>query len=650
MSMNRNEERSLIGAAPAPVNSRHVIEDMVLINTFENAPQTLNTTTPVGTGLRSRFMASSGTQPQHRDVTARRRIIQGDTAGAEQRLLRFQLETETAETELQAERTASAQLQVTQLATAMAELQARTAAAEEALASSRQRLHDLQRQSTSPRTPPKSPCSSHGSTRVRSPSPPTDFAALLQLSNRLQQQAAGQLSEDEQRRADHRSEDDPRREDQRREDEQHEQRRTDQRRADEQQRREDEQRRADQRREERREDDQRREDQRREDRREAAEREARIDARQATHTPQANSSSMSSDPGFTSNKSFAGVPLFSGENEQPFNPWTVEFLAPAEVVGDAHDNLRELRLKLRDPARAYLNRRYPTAGAEQPDLLEALAYLASEFGPRYEESQLMAGYYKYQRKRGDTGNDVMRALTAARERIRAAGIPAVRDEAEDHYYVLEWSLTAAQRTLFLSQLSADRDASDACLKSLTGASDASRRGSFAPAPASSDARTQLFKTRVERLEAFLVHDKGADGHGGTARAATTTGTPGDPAAVADPAPQPPYGDRAAVVLRLKAQHTTRGAAADKPPPRYYGTAERPETQRNAATFAARKAAQACFGCTPAQLAAQGDIPHWECRHHGQDASDADRSNRVPGSGPERLSDGPGPGGTSTSRR
>ena len=68
MSMNRNEERSLIGAAPAPVNSRHVIEDMVnsrhviedmvLINTFENAPQTLNTTTPVGTGLRSRFVAA----------------------------------------------------------------------------------------------------------------------------------------------------------------------------------------------------------------------------------------------------------------------------------------------------------------------------------------------------------------------------------------------------------------------------------------------------------------------------------------------------------------------------------------------------------------------------------------------------------------
>ena len=196
----------------------------------------------------------------------------------------------------------------------------------------------------------------------------------------------------------------------------------------------------------------------------------------------------------------------------------------------------------------------------------------------------MAGYYKYQRKRGDTGNDVMRALTAARKRMRAAGIPAVRDEAEDHYYVLEWSLAAAQRTLFLSQLSADRNASDACLKHLTGASDVTRRGSFAPTPTSLDARTQLFKTSVGLLEAFLVHDT-SDSHGGTARAATTTGTADEPADIADPASPPPYGDRAAVVLRLKAQHTARGAAADEPQPRYYGTAERPGTQRSAATFA-----------------------------------------------------------------
>ena len=116
-------------------------------------------------------------------------------------------------------------------------------------------------------------------------------------------------------------------------------------------------------------------------------------------------------------------------------------LAPAEVVGDAHDILRELRLKLPAPARAYLNRRYPATGAAQPELREALAYLNSAFGLKYEESILMAGDYKYQRKRGDTGSDVMRALTAACE--RAAGIPAVSDEVEDRYYVFEWNLTAA---------------------------------------------------------------------------------------------------------------------------------------------------------------------------------------------------------------
>ena len=96
----------------------------------------------------------------------------------------------------------------------------------------------------------------------------------------------------------------------------------------------------------------------------------------------------------------------------------------------------------------------------------------------------MAGYYRFQRKRGDTGNDVLRALTAARQQMRAAGIPAVRDEAEDHYYVLELNLTPAQRSLFLSQLSTDRTASDACLKGLTGATDGTRRGSFEPAPTS----------------------------------------------------------------------------------------------------------------------------------------------------------------------
>ena len=172
ISMNHSEEASLSesSTAPLPSISRHVMEDLVLINTSDNAPQSLYTTTPAGSGLRLRFATSSGLQHQPRDVITRRRVIQGDSTGAEQ-LRQFQIETETTENEVQAERTANAQLQVAQLATEMAELQARTSIAEEALASSRQLLHVLHRQSAPPPTTPTSlsPHSSHSSPLVLSP-------------------------------------------------------------------------------------------------------------------------------------------------------------------------------------------------------------------------------------------------------------------------------------------------------------------------------------------------------------------------------------------------------------------------------------------------------------------------------------------------
>ena len=90
------------------------------------------------------------------------------------------------------------------------------------------------------------------------------------------------------------------------------------------------------------------------------------------------------------------------------------------------------------------------------------------------------------------------------------------------------------------------------------------------------------------------------------------------------------------MLILKAEWDAR-QQKDAPPPRYHGPRQGDNAEfipRNAATFAERKANRACFGCTPEQLAAQGPISHWECKHHGQDASAADRTKRVPGSGRE----------------
>jgi hypothetical protein len=142
--MNRNEGSSLPGTAPVPSISRHVIEDLV---TNENAPQMIDTPTPIRSGLRSRSGLGSG-QQQH--VTERRRVTQTDTTDAAQRLIRFQIETtsaehelwtervqiEAAETALRSERMAIARLQ---LDTERAELEARKAVAEATVANIRPR-------------------------------------------------------------------------------------------------------------------------------------------------------------------------------------------------------------------------------------------------------------------------------------------------------------------------------------------------------------------------------------------------------------------------------------------------------------------------------------------------------------------------------
>jgi hypothetical protein len=274
-----------------------------------------------------------------------------------------------------------------------------------------------------------------------------------------------------------------------------------------------------------------------------------------------------------------------------------------------------------------------------------MAHLSSEFGAKYGEAKLWAGVYQFKRKPGCPGKDVTRALAANRQKMLAAGIPAARSEAEDMYYLHELSLTAAQLAVFLAQLSGRADVSDAHLQRLMGAPDGTRRESFRPALTSSDERTELFETRLELIVAFLDHDPGEPGHGGTARAAAASGSPDDTPSPVPPARPPPPSNsctppanRAAVVLALKADWETRRARPGHPP-RYYGPRQGDNSAfltRNAAAFTERLANRACLGCTPEQLAAQGHIPHWECKYHGQDASETDRALRVPGSGREVL--------------
>ena len=91
------------------------------------------------------------------NITDRLQMFSSDTFPSppsdEQQLL-FQIETEAAEAEVRAERTAILRLQIE---TERAEVNARKAAAEEALATSRHRIRELTRGTPSPTSPRSHP-------------------------------------------------------------------------------------------------------------------------------------------------------------------------------------------------------------------------------------------------------------------------------------------------------------------------------------------------------------------------------------------------------------------------------------------------------------------------------------------------------------
>ena len=181
---NRNEESSLVGnAAPILANYRYVIENLVA-NTLENAPQMLDTPTSHRSGLLARLVGGSGIRQQN--ITDCRKMFSSDSLPSppsdEQQLL-FRIETEAAklEAEVRAERTAILRLQIE---TERAELDARKAAAAEALATSRHRIRELTRGTPSP-TSPRSPRRATSSPRVRSPSPPPTLVELAHCPEKV---------------------------------------------------------------------------------------------------------------------------------------------------------------------------------------------------------------------------------------------------------------------------------------------------------------------------------------------------------------------------------------------------------------------------------------------------------------------------------
>ena len=124
-----------IANMPAPLLDipHHVTEELVPVPTpvVDNAPPALDTATPARAGIFARIFGSNGPRRQEEsNVTDRRRAVDSDTIPAppseEQQLLRLQINAAAAEQRLITFR----------VETEIAELDARRAAAAEALAQS----------------------------------------------------------------------------------------------------------------------------------------------------------------------------------------------------------------------------------------------------------------------------------------------------------------------------------------------------------------------------------------------------------------------------------------------------------------------------------------------------------------------------------
>ena len=473
-----------------------------------------------------------------------------------------------------------------QMETEIAELDARRELVEAALAQSHQRTHALERESAGNIRASPSPLREGRSSR-RSPSPPSEVAALMQLFQQQQQQAADR--------------------------------------------------------------EQRHEEQRREDRREAAEREERLEARAAEREARLEARLLQTPPaasgGYRIGSAAKEFRSFEGKEDGAAYILELTHLLGTHEIPVAHWP-RELSLKLKGSAATWYAGRFPDLPAGTfPLWSDFYAAMLHAYSQSYGAAGAYQDLHSLRRLPGATGKAAYARVEEHSMLLRRKGVNNPGHE-EQTAYILQNQLTAGESAHWISLANADEKISDAALHALElGAADA-RTGRHSCPP---QTREAFFAARREHLRNFLT-EQGPASTGdrplgsSSARAAVSTcndsaGPPTPPPAGGTPPSSTPLADRVAVVARLQAMHIARGNA-ERAPPRYYGTQAHPDLPRNAAVFAERKTSRQCFGCTPEQLMAQGPIPHWECKHHGQDASDTDRQRRVAGSGSGKLTDGP----------
>ena len=299
---------------------------------------------------------------------------------------------------------------------------------------------------------------------------------------------------------------------------------------------------------------------------------------------------------------------------------------------------RELSLKLTGKAANWYASRFPGlhSGTFPPwgDLYAAMLLAYSHL---YQAAVAYQELHSATRLAGTTGKEALNRVDELAMLLRRKGVNKPGHE-EQQAYILQNQLAAEELPRWISLANADATVSDAALNDLELRSTDASAGRNSCPP---QTREAFFAVRNDHLRNFL-RDQGRATTGGrsvgstSARAAVSSGDSADTApaprvtcSTPCPAPGRLPAEDTAEVKALKATWTTRSLRGG-PAPLYHGPTAQ-HRAANEATYAARTAAQECFGCD-----VHGELvpnqPHWECKLHGAGASEATKSKRVTGSG------------------
>ena len=335
------------------------------------------------------------------------------------------------------------------------------------------------------------------------------------------------------------------------------------------------------------------------------------------------------------------LPSYSGVDAP--EAFLAQFRTQAHHLSVPPDLLtRQLIAKLTGDALDWFHLHF--AGQDATATIDQIAVgLRTAFGQEYAGARAYLDTWHVQTNYALPGPHRLRLLNQKEERARQHRVPLNPGEKESRFYKLLDLFAPAERSRFLSELTANAQCSEKALRQLEELTAAAGHStSLGPSRASlleppSPDREALFAMRVELAEAALnrlqpsqpasrerqanarvLRTDEAQAPFDAPSSGTPRGAPPTPPPPATPSSPPPGGDSSQAECRLlKERLAAINGRGFSGPPHYFGDNEDPaRKKKNHDEFSRRRSGGLCFKCTQAEVTS---CPFLECPRHGAEA-------------------------------